>query len=188
MRIYFYELSEEPKHLHFTQQDAWVSAAVKAAQEEELVEKPNYSVDFDIHKSQDLVFMKGKFNVQVTLLCSRCAKTFSLPLRSQFESLFTRQEDFENPGGSHNHGIAYSGPTGSTGEEMDIQCLEKDYIELEDVLKEQIYLGLPFQPLCQEDCKGICPVCGQDRNTHPCQCHRIKNTALANALKNIKIS
>jgi uncharacterized protein len=68
----------------------------------------------------------------------------------------------------------------------DLEVLEKDYIELEDVLKEQIYLKIPVQPLCSESCKGVCPVCGQDRNVQPCQCHRIKNTALANALKNFR--
>jgi uncharacterized protein len=48
---------------------------------------------------------------------------------------------------------------------------EGDGIELSDVLREEILLLLPMQRVCREDCKGICPVCGQNRNQVECHCH-----------------
>jgi uncharacterized protein len=43
-------------------------------------------------------------------------------------------------------------------------------MELEDILREQVLLALPMQRVCREDCRGICPVCGKDRNEAPCDC------------------
>lgn len=182
MKIYLYELSEDSTDLHFTERDDWVVESVKKTQESEVTGKnPAYTVDLDLRKSLDVVFLKGQMNLEMGLLCSRCANDFEYHLSTQFRAMFTRSKSLGEK--SSNVGVAHSEPTGSTGEDLDIEFLEKDYIELGDVLKEQIYLKLPLQPLCNESCKGICPVCGQNQNTQPCQCHRIKNSALANALK-----
>ena len=187
MKVYLYELSETPKHLHFSEQDAWLTAVVAELQESALDgKKPLYSVDLEMRQLQEVVFLKSKLNLELGLLCSRCANNFEYNLKSSFQCMFTRDKTLCEQ--TENVGIAHSEPTGATGEDLEMELLEKDFIELADVLKEQIYLKLPIQPLCKDDCKGICPVCGQDQNTQPCQCHRIKNPALANALKNFRIS
>ncbi|MGA8029921.1 MAG: DUF177 domain-containing protein, partial [Bryobacteraceae bacterium] len=43
-------------------------------------------------------------------------------------------------------------------------------IALNDVLREVVLLALPMRLVCDEACKGICPVCGQDRNQRDCAC------------------
>lgn len=185
MRIYLHELSDEPTLLDYTEKDDWVKTVIAEA-EEAPAEIPSkilgQKVHFEFRKTHELVFMTANFDCNLGMICSRCAKTITVPIHSDFESLFTKEKDY-NPVSGASHGIAYSAPTGSTGQEMEVQTLEKDYIELEEVLKEQVYLQLPVQPLCKEDCKGICATCGQDQNVEPCQCHRIKNNALANALR-----
>lgn len=186
MKVYLYELSEDPKDLHFSEKDAWIAETVKSTQESEIAENPHYTMDLELRKLQELVLVKGKMALDLGLTCSRCADDFQYVLTSKFQCMFTREKSLGYP--EHNVGIAHSEPTGDKPEDLDIEFLEKDYIELSDVLKEQIYLKLPVQPLCSEECKGICPVCGQNQNTHPCQCHRLKNTALANALKNFRTS
>jgi uncharacterized protein len=70
----------------------------------------------------------------------------------------------------------------SSEEEIDIQELfyypgnepddeaarnEAELINLEPVLRDAVVLDLPFAPLCQEDCLGICPICGADLNDDP---------------------
>jgi uncharacterized protein len=37
-------------------------------------------------------------------------------------------------------------------------------------MREQFYLALPMKPLCREDCKGLCPICGVNRNRETCSC------------------
>jgi uncharacterized protein len=41
---------------------------------------------------------------------------------------------------------------------------------LEDVLREQVLLSLPARTLCRQDCKGLCPRCGQNLNSDVCTC------------------
>jgi uncharacterized protein len=45
-----------------------------------------------------------------------------------------------------------------------------DHVELGPMLREHIILAAPMQPLCREDCAGLCTRCGKDLNEGPCQC------------------
>lgn len=48
--------------------------------------------------------------------------------------------------------------------------LRGDQIDLEAMARDVVLLELPLAPLCRDDCAGICPVCGADRNVAPCTC------------------
>jgi len=45
-----------------------------------------------------------------------------------------------------------------------------EFVDLTDSLRECIILALPTYPVCREDCRGICPVCGQNLNEGSCSC------------------
>ena len=45
-----------------------------------------------------------------------------------------------------------------------------DQLDLAPMARDTVLLELPLAPLCREDCAGICPTCGADRNTAPCDC------------------
>ena len=62
---------------------------------------------------------------------------------------------------------------------------EGDGLELNDVLREFVLLALPMQRLCKEDCVGICPVCGQNRNKQACQCQTAATDDRWSALKEV---
>jgi uncharacterized protein len=47
---------------------------------------------------------------------------------------------------------------------------EGDRLDLGEVVREQVLLGLPLKPLCREDCHGLCPRCGKNRNAGACGC------------------
>ena len=72
------------------------------------------------------------------------------------------------------------------GSESEIGFYEGPGIELIDVVREQILLWSPMHPVCREDCRGICPICGQDRNQNLCGCHQDKIDERWSALKNIR--
>lgn len=48
--------------------------------------------------------------------------------------------------------------------------LVHDEVDLELLAREAVVLELPQAPLCREDCLGLCPTCGADRNESPCSC------------------
>jgi uncharacterized protein len=48
--------------------------------------------------------------------------------------------------------------------------LAHDNVDLEPVVREAVMLELPIAPVCREDCKGLCPTCGVNRNDTSCNC------------------
>ena len=57
-----------------------------------------------------------------------------------------------------------------TAPETEIGYYQEDSLALEDVLREQVLLSLPVRTLCKPDCKGLCPRCGENRNSQACNC------------------
>ena len=53
---------------------------------------------------------------------------------------------------------------------VDIGYYSGSGLVLNDLLRETVLLALPMQLVCSEDCKGICPVCGSNRNVSGCEC------------------
>lgn len=59
-------------------------------------------------------------------------------------------------------------------ENDDYVFVHQGKLDIDETLCEQILLELPAKHLCSEDCKGLCPVCGKDRNIDPCDCESKK--------------
>jgi uncharacterized protein len=55
-------------------------------------------------------------------------------------------------------------------EKDDLYVCSGDRVDLAEMLREHLILSTPMQPLCREDCRGLCPVCGQNRNEQSCNC------------------
>ena len=74
-----------------------------------------------------------------------------------------------------------------SGQDLDITYLSNDWIDLGDVMTEQLQLQVPFQPLCAESCKGMCTHCGTDLNRGRCACAKIKSDHPFSALRDLKL-
>ena len=48
--------------------------------------------------------------------------------------------------------------------------IENDAVDLAPLARDAILLDLPLAPLCREECRGLCPECGIDRNEESCDC------------------
>ena len=82
--------------------------------------------------------------------CGRCLKDFRMPFEFCTKKLVRREteEDFED--------VIY------TDAGM--------FVDITEEIRTQIYFEFPTKPLCDEDCKGLCPVCGCDLNEKSCSC------------------
>jgi uncharacterized protein len=103
--------------------------------------------------------IRGRLNVDLEMQCDRCLEPVAYPLQNTFE-LFYRPVKT----GPDRHEVAID-----EGESQ-IGFYEGDGMELSEVLREHILLSLPMHKVCREDCAGICPKCGENRNTANCQC------------------
>ena len=55
-------------------------------------------------------------------------------------------------------------------EDLDVLYYDDLVVPLDPLVEEQVQLELPLKALCREDCRGLCPTCGADRNLAPCVC------------------
>jgi uncharacterized protein len=108
--------------------------------------------------------------------CNRCLEPADFRIDSSFD-LFYR-------------------PAESTvgGEEVEIDAGEAEIafyegggIGLKDVLREHVLLSMPMQRVCREDCQGMCPVCGQNRNLINCGCEAKLVDDRWSALKKVQV-
>ena len=103
--------------------------------------------------------LRGSFSGKFQVPCARCVEPVEIPLASEFDLIFRpAAADQDAPERS------------ITAPETEIGYYQKDSLVLEDVLREQVLLSLPVRTLCKPDCKGLCPRCGENRNSQPCSC------------------
>lgn len=120
------------------------------------------------------VRIKGKYSVQMGAVCDRCLGAARFPIETTFD-LFYRPMSF----------IARDEEVEIDEGEAELGFYEGGGIELEDILREQVLLALPMQRVCDEACKGICPVCGKNRNEGDCGCAPATADTRWSALKDL---
>ena len=103
--------------------------------------------------------LRGKFAGKFEVPCARCVEPVEIPLAAEFDLIF-------RPAGADSEATERS----ITAPETEIGYYQRDSLLLEDVLREQVLLSLPVRTLCKPDCKGLCPRCGQNRNSQDCSC------------------
>ena len=104
----------------------------------------------------------GTIDASPVLECSRCLKPFTLAVTGA-------AMDFELvPEGSLQAGAEHELGKG----ELDTEFYRGGEIEPKEFIREQLLLTFPMVPVHSPDCKGLCPVCGMDRNDRECGCRQ----------------
>lgn len=122
------------------------------------------------------VRIRGRVSTEIVAGCDRCLGEVQIPIDAPIDLFYrpasdlTEEEEIEIDEG-----------------EAEIAFYEGKGIELEQVIAEQILLLLPMHVVCEEACRGICPVCGSNRNQTECKCEMAHGDDRWNALKDIAI-
>jgi uncharacterized protein len=103
--------------------------------------------------------VEGKLSVTMRATCDRCLETVAFPVESQFDLVYVPADNAKAGGEDE---IDQAG--------IEVGYYEGNGLRLNDALREVVLLALPMQLVCSQACKGICPVCGQNRNQHDCAC------------------
>jgi uncharacterized protein len=119
----------------------------------------NAKTEGELSKKTASVEVNGRIYCEVGAECARCAGEANLRLDFQFKAEFVPEGEFSN---EHEHQVH--------GADLDISTYSDGEIDLEELTREQILLNLPTQILCKENCKGLCPTCGANRNLKTCDC------------------
>jgi uncharacterized protein len=105
------------------------------------------------------VEIRGEITATLRLECSRCLEPYAVPLRAEFFLVVVSE--------------AVEFGTGENRLDLDDASLfyaDRGKVDLREIAREQIDLNLPLKPLCRDDCAGLCPTCGANRNRIECVC------------------
>ncbi len=115
--------------------------------------------------------LRASYHGDFEILCARCVEPVPRSLSGEFDLIF-RPAEVDGEGGEH----------AITPDETEIGYYEQSGLLLEDVVREQVLLSLPSRTLCKDDCKGLCPRCGQNQNLATCSCDQAPSDSRWNAL------
>jgi uncharacterized protein len=133
------------------------------------------SLAFDIFKDKAQFRLVGAVQATLEMPCSRCLEPFTQPVDAQFDLRY--QPHATNAG---------EGELEIEEDDLSTAFYENDTIDLGQLMREQFYLSVPMKPLCREDCRGLCPVCGTNLNRGTCQCNRNWEDPRLAVLKTLK--
>lgn len=112
-----------------------------------------------IQQSGEEYFIQGSVTATAGVECARCLGSYDLPLEGTVDFIVTTAEVREQ----------------QKAEAVD----SEDYVvvdgtalvaDLTEIVRQALVLELPMKPLCGDDCKGLCPQCGANRNEAECDC------------------
>ncbi|HEV2914071.1 MAG TPA: DUF177 domain-containing protein [Pyrinomonadaceae bacterium] len=112
-----------------------------------------------ITRSGQEVRLQGTVTARAEVDCDRCLKAVSFPVETEFDVTYVPASEY------------YSDATAELQEEdLSLSVFDGEAIDVDDLVREQVLLAMPPRLLCGEQCKGLCPVCGVDKNATECAC------------------
>ena len=96
--------------------------------------------------------ISGQGEYEVVMPCDRCVEDVTVPVQIEFD--YTVNE----PDGYHELS------------EDDEEFMKGYDLDGDTIIHNELIMGLPMKVLCKDDCKGLCPVCGSNRNKGECGC------------------
>ncbi|NLN87656.1 MAG: DUF177 domain-containing protein [Syntrophomonadaceae bacterium] len=100
---------------------------------------------------------QGRLKTKVQIPCSRCLQEFIYPVETELAIVLVEGEksSLVNPN-------------------EDFVSFDGDEADIDFELQQAIFMALPIRPVCNDDCQGLCPICGQNKNAQPCSCQEDK--------------
>lgn len=117
-------------------------------------------VVINARSSGNQLIIEGSMEVLLNTECSRCLKSFEHTLKADFNEVFIVLP-----------GEVYHEDAKSLALEAANQLTVRgNYLYLDEYLRQVFLLFQNSKPLCREDCRGLCQICGVDHNVKSCEC------------------
>jgi len=130
------------------------------------------SAELEILPQDKGCLVRGLISGSLFTPCDRCAEPAEISLRHEFEEYDALEDE----------------PEAEMGEPLLRLCGGELELNAGLLLWEQFLMALPVKPLCAEQCKGLCPRCGQNLNTGACDCDKDGHDPRLAVLRTLKIS
>jgi uncharacterized protein len=108
------------------------------------------------------VKVAGKITGHLQLECDRCLRPVDSAVETKFNREYVTTADYEAQ-----HTVELS------EDDLDLSVFDGALIDVDLLVREELLLAAPDQVLCKQNCQGICPTCGSDRNVTTCDCETV---------------
>ena len=132
-------------------------------------------IDASVHATHTNpgAYVEGSADAHVATQCARCLTPIDAPMHADFAEQYYATAPVE-------HGTALVEPP------LDAKTIGSDFkVDLVPLLREELILVTPLAPLCRPECRGLCPVCGDDLNERPHSHNEVVDTRWS-ALQGLK--
>jgi uncharacterized protein len=129
-----------------------------------------------IKRSGQQVRLRGMITARAEVDCDRCLKAVAVPIETNFDVTYVPAS-------------AYAPSQQAVeleDEDMSLSVYENATIDVDELMREQVLLACPTRALCSEECHGLCPVCGTDKNVNPCECEPAERDSRWDSLKDLR--
>lgn len=110
-----------------------------------------------LDRDGDEVDVRGQVHASVPQECARCAEPVTSQVVADIDLRLAPRPDRVDD--------AELGR-----DDLDTDFYTDDQLDLAAIVTNETTVALPMKPLCSADCRGLCPVCGANRNVAPCAC------------------
>jgi uncharacterized protein len=119
-------------------------------------------LDLRLEAVMEGVLVTGTARAGLEGECARCLDPIDDDLDVTFQELYVYGDHTRDRTGHHQE---------QDDEDDEVSTLQDDLLDLEPLLRDAVVLALPFQPLCEDDCPGLCTECGASLRDEPDHTH-----------------
>lgn len=130
-------------------------------------------VDITTMLSGEEIICQGEVYATVEIECSRCLDIFDLPINTRLQfvvKMLDSPVDLEND---------------EDDDDYEVIPKTQTVFDISQRVKDAIVLNMPLKPLCGDECRGLCPMCGVNLNEGGCECTPDKTDERWDALRDI---
>ena len=157
MKIPIHDILAVPTELAYAEPVEGLNATLRVGPDRGYEFTAALDVRVTFYRSEMDLFFDGDFHGVATATCARCLSAFPLEVRNGFSVVLTPEAPL-------------GGEVELTASDMTESFYSGKEVDLTRLVYEQVLLALPTRALCDEECRGLCPQCGVDRNTEQCAC------------------
>jgi len=153
--------------------EAWLAS--ECADAAVTLSKEGVRLEGRLEPAGDGYLLRGNLRGVLTASCARCLEPAPVVIDSPMAISFVESDEDDDE-------------EEEDEAQDDVVKFEHGLIDVSNPIRDEILLAVPMSVICREDCAGICPSCGRNRNLTPCDCekHAIDTSKLG-ALAKIKL-
>jgi len=120
------------------------------------------AVHLELSRSGDDIYVHGSVKATIGLPCGACLQPTRVDVSVPVKMLYVFGEEKDDRDDDADEVNI------DPDDESDVAQHDGVYVELDPMIREQLILSVPMAPRCKEGCRGLCPVCGENRNEKSC--------------------